>query len=317
MVSSHREVVPADLHRRAAAGPQYLVIDLLPPSHFDGVHLPQAHNACVFEVAFLENMARLAPDKDQPIVVYGASARSADAATAVDKLVRAGYSQVEILRGGLDAWRRAGLPLAGKNPDLQPDPQTRVTLADGAYSVDLTDSRIEWMGRNPNTRHTGSIDLSAGEITIQNGSITGCFVIDMTAIRNFSLEGDELQPLLLSHLASDDFFFVERYPKANFTLTRGRPAANATLTSPNYEMAGALEMRGVTAEQTFLATITHGEKGALLAEAHFDLDRTRWKVIYGSARFFEHLGMHLVFDLITLELRIKAIPRTESSAESA
>jgi len=31
-------------------------------------------------------------------------------------------------------------------------------------------------------------------------------------------------------------------------------------------------------------------------EAHFDIDRTKWDIIYGSSRFFEHLGMHLVFD---------------------
>jgi rhodanese-related sulfurtransferase len=309
MASSLHEVTPADLHRRVTADSQLVVIDLLPPPHFKIVHLPQARNACVFEVAFLENVARLAPDKDQSLVVYGASAHSADAATAVDKLVRAGYAQVETLRGGLDAWRRAGLPLAGEDPEAQPDPQTQVILADGAYNVDLSDSRIEWMGRNPNTRHTGSVDLSAGEITIDSGVITGCFVIDMAAIRNFSLAGDALQPVLLAHLASDDFFFVERFPKANFTLTRGRPAAAATLTSPNYELAGTLELRGVTAEQTFLATITPGEDGALLAEAHFDLDRTRWKVIYGSARFFEQLGMHLVFDMISVELRIKAYPK--------
>ena len=40
------------------------------------------------------------------------------------------------------------------------------------------------------------------------------------------------------------------------------------------------------------------------AEAHFDIDRTRWKVIYGSSRFFKHLGMHLVFDLISIQCRI-------------
>jgi polyisoprenoid-binding protein YceI len=131
----------------------------------------------------------------------------------------------------------------------------------------------------------------------------------MATLRNFSLEGDELQPVLISHLASDDFFFVERFPKAKFTLTQGRPAAGASLTSLNYEMAGTLELRGVTAEQTFLATVTPGQEGALLAEAHFDFDRTRWKVIYGSARFFEHLGMHLVFDMITVELRIMAHPK--------
>jgi rhodanese-related sulfurtransferase len=306
MESRVPEIVPVDLHQRMVADPHLLIIDLLPPDHYDRVHLPGAHNACVFEVAFLENVARTGAGNKRPLVIYGASARTADAATAADKLTRAGYTQIETLRGGLDAWRRTGLPLEGSDPDTQADPETRVTPMDGAYTVDLDASRIEWMGRNPSSRHHGSLDLSAGDITIQNGNITGCFVIDMGSIRNFNLEGDELQPVLLSHLASDDFFFVERFPSANFSLTLGRPAVTTSLSSPNYEMAGTLELRGVTAEQTFLATITPGEAGEMLAEAHFDIDRTRWRVIYGSARFFEHLGMHLVFDLITVELRIKA-----------
>lgn len=42
--------------------------------------------------------------------------------------------------------------------------------------------------------------------------------------------------------------------------------------------------------------------------AHFEFNRTRWGVIYGSSRFFRHLGMHLVFDLISLQLRIVTEP---------
>ena len=41
-------------------------------------------------------------------------------------------------------------------------------------------------------------------------------------------------------------------------------------------------------------------------ESHFDIDRTRWGITYGSPRFFERLGMHLVFDLISIQLRIVA-----------
>lgn len=39
-------------------------------------------------------------------------------------------------------------------------------------------------------------------------------------------------------------------------------------------------------------------------EAHFDIDRTRWKEIYGSARLFEHLGMQLLFDPVSIEMRL-------------
>jgi hypothetical protein len=38
--------------------------------------------------------------------------------------------------------------------------------------------------------------------------------------------------------------------------------------------------------------------------ANFDLDRTRWGVIYGSARFFKHLSYHIVYDLISIDLRV-------------
>ena len=67
-----------------------------------------------------------------------------------------------------------------------------------------------------------------------------------------------------------------------------------------------MTLRGITAEIGFDATVSPVTDGVLIARAHFDLDRTRWNIIYGSARFFEHLGMHLVFDTISIELKIVA-----------
>ena len=71
-------------------------------------------------------------------------------------------------------------------------------------------------------------------------------------------------------------------------------------------MEGTLELRGVGNQMKFPATISRLPDGAITAEAHFDFDRTQWKIIYGSSRYFEHLGMHLVFDPISIELRIVA-----------
>ena len=42
----------------------------------------------------------------------------------------------------------------------------------------------------------------------------------------------------------------------------------------------------------------------LLVQGVMEIDRTRWNVMYGSGTFFEKLGMHLVNDLIALELFI-------------
>jgi polyisoprenoid-binding protein YceI len=94
------------------------------------------------------------------------------------------------------------------------------------------------------------------------------------------------------------------FPTATLTITESRAAETPFLSSPNYELKATLELRGVKADLAFQVTVTKTEDGGLAAEAHFDIDRTRWKVIYGSTRFFENLGKHLVFDLISFQVKI-------------
>jgi len=61
-------------------------------SWFHFKHIPGAQSACVFQVSFLDDMAAIAPEKQSPIIVYGASLNSRDAETAIEKLNRAGYT---------------------------------------------------------------------------------------------------------------------------------------------------------------------------------------------------------------------------------
>jgi polyisoprenoid-binding protein YceI len=182
-----------------------------------------------------------------------------------------------------------------------------LSLGDGAYRVDIDRSLIEWAGRNPNTKHDGSIGLASGTITVRDGRPTGAFTIDMTRIENRSLAGDDLQPVLIDHLMSDDFFFTARFPAATFTIRDGRPRDNAHLSAPNMDIQGELTLRGVKAGLDFAATVVQAADGTITARAQFDMDRTRWQIIYGSARFFEHLGMHLVFDHISIDVKIVAV----------
>jgi hypothetical protein len=48
--------------------------------------------------------------------------------------------------------------------------------------------------------------------------------------------------------------------------------------------------------------------GLLAADAHFDIDRTRWSALYGSGKFYEKLGKHLVNDEVSLALKIITLP---------
>ena len=72
-------------------------------------------------------------------------------------------------------------------------------------------------------------------------------------------------------------------------------------------MSGALLLRGVRGPLAFFATVSPRSGGSLAVEAHFELDRTRWGIIYGSARFFQHLGMHAVFDPVSIALRLELV----------
>jgi rhodanese-related sulfurtransferase/polyisoprenoid-binding protein YceI len=286
--------------------PETVLIDLLSPEHFTNRHIPGAQNVCLFYASFLDDLKVAAPDKQVPIVVYGASSNSQDTATALEKLDRAVYENVTFLEGGLEAWREAGYDLEGNAPTQQDDPQTTVTIPDGQYTVDADASQVEWAGRNPHSRHFGTVDIAKGVIDFKDKTITGTVEIDMNTIHNINLEGDELHPVLEAHLKSDDFFFTKMFPKAVFTIKEAKRIEPGWSTVPNYHVNGELNLRGVSVELEFDATVALIDDGALAMEAHFDMDRTRWNVIYGSTRFFEYLGMHKVFDLISFQIRMIA-----------
>ena len=281
---------------------EILLLDPLPRSRFEQVHASGAKNACVYEVSFLEQVAALNNDKNKMIVVCGVDKDTYDARTAAIKLRREGYSNIAILEGGLAAWQQAGYPLAGESTDQEP--QSEKQLADGRFQIDLESSVIQWAGRNYNTTHWGTLHLSDGEVSVIDGVVSGEFTIDMNSIENINLAGNDLKSVLEDHLKSDDFFFVKKFPEAHFKLLAKPIDHNRNSSSPNYHVKGELTLCGITASQEFDASLLQDENGRLAAEAHFDFDRTYWGVIYGSTRFFKHLGMHLVFDHISLQLRI-------------
>ena len=303
---NHKRLSPDELHRLMTEHPDIHLIHILGSDHFRGIHLPKALNACVFEVTFTDQIRAITADKEATLILYGSSDRSLDASRAAEKLAQAGYKNIGVLDGGIAAWRAAGLPVEGEAIDAPDDPQTLLKLENRAYRVDTTRSSLEWRGRNPNSMHVGNVPISRGELSVKDGSLTGTFDIAMNSITNKNLEGDPLQPVLIAHLESDDFFLTKLFPTARFTILRATPVKEPYVTSPNYAIHGTLELRGVTAEQDFMATIIRTADNCLVAEAHFDIDRTRWNIIYGSARFFEHMGMHLVFDPISIQLRIVA-----------
>jgi len=298
-----RTINRIQLKQMADEGRDFVLIDLLPAEYYEEVHLPGAVNACIYDVTFLSDVSALVQDKGRTIVVYCNSATSRAGDMAMQKLNEDGYTSIYIYKGGTTDWRRAGNPVEGANTGKNFTP----VVEERVYTVDIAESVIEWTGRNITGAHYGTIHILSGSVPIRRGlPAKATFTIDINSITNFDVQDPTLNQVLVNHLKSDDFFDVKKFPTARFDSTVFKPIAGAKAGVPNYEVTGKLTMKGITNDVSFSTVVSLRDDLALTAEAHFDIDRTLWNVNYGSGKFFEKLGRHLVYDTISLQLKLVA-----------
>lgn len=295
-------LTPATLAQLLKGDRPPVLIDVRLDDDFRCCRLPEATNNCVFEVAFTERMHGVAPDLSAPVCLYGAEDGSIESRMAAEKLMRLGYTSVHELEGGIAAWRAEDLPV-----EEGPAPAEPAAPFDGRYRIDLRESRIQWTGRNLLNHHTGRIGLKSGELILAHGQLAGGgFVIDMTDIRCLDLADDPLHDVLIRHLRDHDFFDTAIFPEARYDITGAEIIPGATPGAPNLRVAGELTLKNVTAPLDFVACAGITTDGKPAAQATIAFDRTLWNVLYGSGKWFHHLGGHLVNDLIELQLRIVA-----------
>lgn len=107
-----------ELASRLKESSAIVVIDVRGPDEFTGPlgHIASAKNLPVGELP--DRLRELAACKDMSVVlVCRADKRSANA----DALLReSGFSDVRVLRGGMEQWNRSGLPVEGRVPSVQP-----------------------------------------------------------------------------------------------------------------------------------------------------------------------------------------------------
>ena len=128
----------------------------------------------------------------------------------------------------------------------------------------------------------------------------------MKTITNLDLQDESWRTMLIRHLKSEDFFDVELFPTVTFELRGAAAIAACTPGTPNIEIAGVLTIRESAHSICFPAIVAAQGDRSIKAQATFSFDRTLWNVCYGSGKLYERLGMHLVHDLISIELFIVA-----------
>jgi rhodanese-related sulfurtransferase len=297
-----KEITAPELQALRNREPAAVLLDVRLPEDHAAAHLPHALSACVFEIAFPGHVARLVPDKATPVVVYGAGAPSLESAEAAEKLRRLGYADVRDFRGGVLAWREARLPFKGGGTTV-----AALAPLEGERPVDLAESRVEWTGRNLLNKHSGLVPLTAGKLLFRHGwLVAGEFTLDLTGLTCTDLADPQPNAVLVEHLKGDDFLDVARFPAAWFVLRKVEPVHGATPGAPNLRVTGDLTLKGATRPLAFLAAGGRTPEGRPAMQAAFALDRTLWNVRYGSGKFFQRLGRHLVNDLVELQVRLLA-----------
>lgn len=291
-------VTSRDVRSLRDAQPPGILLDVRTPDEFARDHIAGALHACVFEIGFVDAVRRLVPDAGTPIVVCGAGPGSLESTDAARRLTEAGFQEVGNFVGGLAEWKGDGLPTLGEAPRVQAVPN-------GTLPIDLAETRIRWVGRNLLNRHEGTVALKSGTLVFAEGWLTGGeFVIDMTSIRCSDLADSDQNRLLIVHLASADFFDVARHPEARLTLKKVAPVPNGRPGAPNLQLLCDFQLRGITRELGVVAIAGRTPEGRPAAQAVLTFDRTEWGSAYGSGRFFQNLGRHLVNDLVEIEVRL-------------
>ncbi len=90
------------INRRNAA-----VIDIRTAEAYAAGHLPQARHVAFADLAGKAPL--LAKNKATPVILICQNGQQSN--KALDALKQAGYSEVHALEGGLDGWKKAGLPV--------------------------------------------------------------------------------------------------------------------------------------------------------------------------------------------------------------
>jgi polyisoprenoid-binding protein YceI len=157
----------------------------------------------------------------------------------------------------------ASAPVAAAQVNVQP--------IEGAVAYPFThaESKLSWVGHKVTGKHEGSFGVFGGIIELAGNDVTKSRVraeIDMTSLVT-------TPDKLVAHLKSDDFFGVEKFPRAEFVSTSIAKSGEA------YSVTGNLTMHGVTRALTFPASITVSEAEVTVI-ADFAINRKEFGVVY-------------------------------------
>jgi polyisoprenoid-binding protein YceI len=173
---------------------------------------------------------------------------------------------------------------------------------DGKVSFDASASVLKWEGKKVTGKHDGEIKLKSGELSFAAGELkSGEFVIDMASLTNADLKDAEYNKKLVTHMKSEDFFDVSKFPTAVLKIKSAKSVPG--FVGPTYEIVADLTIKNKTNEVKFPAVV-QAKDGKTTATANLTIDRTKWDIKYGSGKFFAGLGDKMINDEFMLDVSL-------------
>lgn len=186
------------------------------------------------------------------------------------------------------------------------DKQQEAQATGSSYLIDTSTSTVTWIGTKPTGQHTGTFNLSNGTLTLDGAGVTGGnFVINVASLNSTDQQG-EYKTKLDGHLKSADFFDVEKFPTASFTITNVQPfdssKVKSLLPGATHIISGNLKLKDSTKNITFPAKVdVQGD--VVSTAANFNIDRTQWGMHYGNDASLQD---KFIQPEVNIQLNIKA-----------
>ncbi|PXY46411.1 YceI family protein [Flavobacterium hydrophilum] len=176
------------------------------------------------------------------------------------------------------------------------------------FKIVSSDSSVDWTGRKVTGAHNGTISIKEGNFILDNGNVKeGNVTINTSSIKILDITDPAANAQFAVHLASDDFFSIEKFPTASFDISSVKEISGNT-----FYLEGNLTIKDITHVAGFEAVVENN-RNAITLSGKLVIDRTKYDIRFRSGNFFKDLGDTLIYNDFELDFNITAEAISEQS----
>jgi polyisoprenoid-binding protein YceI len=169
------------------------------------------------------------------------------------------------------------------------------------FKVLPSDSRVDWIGRKFTGAHNGTISIQDGTFVLNDGKIKdGYVIINISTIKILDIKDPATNAEFAGHLASNDFFSIEKFPSATFNILNIKEFVDNT-----FYLKGILTIKDISKIVGFEVKMEQNINTIRLW-GKLNIDRTKYDIKFRSGTFFENLGDKLIYNDFELNFNITA-----------